>query len=166
MNKKIMTIILILVFVFAMSHVNSFTSKNHDFDGYFTMDVPGDYNFKDVSWCLPNGALGCSDEFTDENRDCLYRNESIIVYYYNDSVLLDGESDVLNHALGTLTSSYFYNYVGNDGELIILTQEYDDMGMFSKYLVGVSNEKDNEVVFVGGPDLGEVKRYAETIEFK
>lgn len=87
----------------------------------------------------------------------------IVVYYYNNSLLSQGESNALEHSLNVLTKSYLFQ-PQQDSDFIILT---NDVGMKAvpSYLAGVSNDDGSEVVFVGGRNLNDVKHYASTVEF-
>ena len=87
----------------------------------------------------------------------------IVVYYYNNSLLLGGESNTLEHVLNGLTTSYLYQ-ASKEGDLMILTND-EDMTKMPPYLEGKSSENGDEVVFVGGRSLNDVKHYANTIEF-
>ena len=163
MNKKflIVIVILVLILIFAFS---SLISANQDFDGKFTMNVPLGKHYSNVAWCLPNGGLGCEGEYREDNADCDIEEGDIVIYYYNNSLLVEGESNALEHALNGLTTSYFYQFDSRDGELYILT---NDIGMkaLPPFLVGKSNHDGSEVVFVGGNNLNDVKHFATTIEF-
>ena len=86
-----------------------------------------------------------------------------MVYYYNNSLLLGGESNTLEHVLNGLTTSYLYQ-ASKEGDLMILTND-EDMTKMPPYLAGKSSENGDEVVFVGGRSLNDVKHYANTIEF-
>ena len=163
MNKKVLIVIVILgvILLFAFS---SLISANQDFDGKFTMNVPLGNHYSDVAWCLPNGALGCKGEYREDNAGCDIENGDIVVYYYNNSLLAEGESNALEHALNGLTTSYLYQFDSRDGDLYILT---NDIGMnaLPPFLAGKSNDDGSEVVFVGGTSLNDVKHFAATIEF-
>ena len=92
------------------------------------------------------------------------KNE-FVVYYYNNSLLVEGESNALQHSLNGLNTSYLYKIEQNDGNLFVLT---NDIGMrnMPPYLVGTANDDGSEVVFVGGYNLNDLKRYAHSVEFK
>ena len=163
MNKKILVAIIILaialiVFVFP---VNLFAQ---DFDGHFTMNVPVGKQYRDISYCLPNGGLGSEAEYWEVNAGCDIEEGDIVVYYYNNSLLAEGESNAWQHALNGLTTSYLYQRASNDGNLVVLTNDID-MKKMPPYLAGKSNEDGSEAVFVGGKNLDDIKRYANTIEF-
>ena len=161
MGKKIILFgVLVLVFLVLLS----FNFANQDFDGKFTMNVPIGTHYSDTAYCLPNGKLGCVGEYWPDNSDCLIDDGDIVVFYYDDSLLQDGEANAYEHALGTLTNSYLYNLEQRDGDLIILTNSIE-MQNLPHYLAGKVSEGGNEVVFVGGKNLDDVKRYANSIEF-
>lgn len=165
MNKKILVIFLIIVFV-AILGVSSQNIFSQDFDGSFSMNVPLGQHYSDVAYCRENGALGCAREYwADSNDDCTIDENDIVVYYYDNSLLVDGEANAYDHALGALTTSYLYNLQDKDGRLMILTNDIS-MKNLPPFLVGVNNGDGSEVVFVGGYHLDELKDYANSIEFK
>lgn len=162
MGKKILTIFIIaFIALFALSSLN-FASQ--DFDGLFTMDVPLGQHYSNVAWCKPSGGLGCLNEYWEDNAGCDIEEGDMVIYYYNNSGLVDNEANAREHALNTLTTSYMYEYNGNDGDLIVLTNDID-MKAMPPYLVGKSSGDDSEIAFVGGKNLDDIKRYAGTIEF-
>ncbi|MGX8694292.1 MAG: hypothetical protein ACSW71_05225, partial [Methanobrevibacter sp.] len=125
MNKKVILILMIILALTSIMAVTSFKS-NQDFDGLFTMDIPAGQHFTDVAYCLPNGALGCSREYLDDNTGCELEQDDIMIFYYNDSYLVKGESNAWQHAVNDLTTSYFYQVVQDDGNSLVLT---NDLGM-------------------------------------
>ena len=165
MNKKALLIIIIIVAIISLVSINSIQSSRQDFDGLFEMNVPMGIHYRDIAYCLPNGRLGCVKEYWDENSGCDMSKGEIVIYYYDDSCLSGGESNTLDHAINTLTTSYFYKFNQNDGKLMILTNDLGSKNM-PPYIVGVSNDDDSKVVFVGGYDLNDLKYYANSIEFK
>ena len=164
MNKKVILILMIILALTSIMAVTSFKS-NQDFDGLFTMDIPAGQHFTDVAYCLPNGALGCSREYLNDNTGCELEQDDIMIFYYNDSYLVEGESNAWQHAVNDLTTSYFYQVVQDDGNSLVLT---NDLGMkvMPPYLVGVKNDDGSKAVFVGGHHLDDLKRYADSVEFK
>lgn len=164
MNKKVILIlIIIMAFIFIMA-VTSIKSSQ-DFDGLFVMDIPMGEHFTDVAYCLPNGALGCSREYLDDNTGCWLEDDDIMICYYNDSYLAQGESDAWQHAVNGLTTTYLYQIVQDDGNSLVLTNDIG-MKMMPPYLVGVKNDDGSKAVFVGGYHLDELKNYANSVEFK
>lgn len=163
MNKKILAAIIILSIVSLMC-VFSISMSAKNFDGHFTMNVPMGKQYRDIAYCLPNGGLGSIAEYWDVNTNCEIEDGDIVIYYYNNSLLSDGESSAWQHALNGLTTSYLYQRAPDDGNLVILTNDIDMKGM-PPYLAGKSNEDGSEAVFVGGRNLNDVKLYANTIEF-
>lgn len=143
-----------------MAPINS----TQDFDGHFTMKVPLGEHYRDVAWCLPNGALGCACEYREKDSSCEVTEGEMVVYYYNDSQLVEGESNAWQHAVNDLNKSYLYQIQPNDGNLLILT---NDIGMRSMppYLVGMPSDDKSEAVFVGGYNLEDLKNSANTIKF-
>ena len=164
MNKKVFVIAVILAIISLIVLFTIFHSSTQDFDGHFTMEIPSGTHYSDVAWCWANGALGCKGEYWDDDSDCVIGEKDIVVYYYNNSLLGDGESNAFEHAVNGLNTSYLFKIYQYDGDLIILT---NDLGMrrVPTFLVGKSSETGDEAVFVGGRDLDYVKHYADTIEF-
>ena len=101
----------------------------------------------------------------DEDTGCELEQDDIIVCYYNDSYLVEGESNAWQHAVNGLTTSYFYQVVQDDGNLLVLTNDIG-MKMMPPYLVGVKNNDGSKAVFVGGYHLDNLKNYANSVEFK
>ncbi len=161
MNKKIF--ILILFVIIALVVIMPITSTQ-DFDGNFTMEVPFCSHYSNVAWCWANGALGCSDEYWEENAGCDLDENEMVVYYYDDSLLMDGESNAFQHAVNDLTSTYLYEICQNEGNSLVLKTDYS-MHNTPKYLAGKVNDDASKVVFVGGQNLDDVMQYADTIEF-
>lgn len=163
MNKKLLIVIVILAIVLLIFSfpLNLFAQ---DFEGHFTMNVPMGKQYRDIAYCLPNGGLGSIAEYWEVNTDCEIDDGDIVVYYYNNSLLVEGESSAWQHALNGLTTSYLYQRAPDDGDLVILTNDVD-MRRMPPYLAGKSNDDGSEAVFVGGRNLDDVKRYASTIEF-
>ncbi|MBQ2653227.1 MAG: hypothetical protein IJF83_06685 [Methanobrevibacter sp.] len=164
MNKKVLLIMLLFA-VIASAALFAFAHSNQDFDGHFTMDVPFAKHYSDVAYCWPNGGLGCKCEYWEDGAGCDIEDGDIVIYYYNNSLLVEGESNAFEHAVNGLTTSYFYQIVQNDGDLIVLANDVE-MRRLPPFLVGKSSPNGDEVVFVGGRNLDNVKRYANSIEFK
>lgn len=164
MNKKVIFMLLIIIAFISIMAIGPINSTQ-DFDGQFTMDIPMGQNFRDVAYCLPNGALGCSREYLDDDTGCELEDDDIMVCYYNDSYLVEGESNAWQHAVNGLTTSYFYEIVQDDGNSLVLTNDIG-MRMMPPYLVGVKNDDASKAVFVGGYHLDDLKKYANSVEFK
>lgn len=163
MNKKVLLIIMIFA-VISLAAQFAVSQSNQDFDGHFMMNVPFGKHYRNVEWCHDNGALGCKAEYWDDDNGCVIGEKDIVVYYYNSSLLSQGESNVLEHALNVLTTTYLFQEYQLDGDLIVLT---NGLGMrrVPTFMVGKGSESGDEAVFVGGRDLDYVKQYASTIEF-
>lgn len=145
--------------------INAISYSNQDFDGLFTMNIPMGQHYSDVAYCKPNGELGCVKEYWEDNSNCKIDENEMVIYYYNNSLLVEGESNAFQHSINGLTGSYLYKFYQEDGNLLILT---NDIGMRNvpKYIVGQTNEDGSEVVFVGGYDLDNLKTFANSIKFK
>lgn len=163
MGKKILLAIVILALI-SITVVFAFQNNTQDFDGNFAMNVPIGKQYYDIAYCLPNGRLGSTMEYWDANSGCQMTEDEIVVYYYDDSYLVAGENNALEHAINTLTTSYLYKFSQNDGNLMILT---NDIGMrnMPPYIVGVVNDDASKVVFVGGYHLDNLKYYANSVKF-
>ena len=164
MNKKVLLIIVIFaiilfMFQFVLGH------SNQDFDGHFMMEVPFGDHYSNVAWCWANGALGCEGEYWEDSAGCELDDGEMIIYYYNNSLLCDGESNAWQHAVNGLTTSYLYEIYQNDGNSLVLTTNIGMRNM-PPYLVGKANQDGSEAVFVGSKNLDDAMRYANTIEFR
>ncbi|WP_407375315.1 hypothetical protein [Methanobrevibacter sp.] len=162
MGKKIFTIFLVAVIaVLALGSFAFATDEPYDtqnFGGSFNMTVHlGEVYVPSQS----NGSLGSVCEYINNNSDGNFRKGDINIYYYNESVLADNETDVLEHALGDLTTTYSYQINQND-DLIILQNDKEMCGI-PFFLVGKTNG--NEVVFLGGENMNELTQYANSIKF-
>lgn len=142
-------------------------NSTQDFDGNFTMDVPLGNHYRNVVWCLSNGhgALGCADEYWEDNAGCDLNVNDMVIYYYDNSLLYDGESNAWQHTVNDLTRYYLYEIYQDDGNSLVLKTDYC-MHNTPTYLVGKVNGDGSKVVFVGGHKLDDLKKYADTIEFK
>ena len=140
-------------------------NSTYDFDGLFTMDLPMGQEYSDMSWCLDNKRLSCAAEYWEKDAGCEIDGDEAVMFYYDDSLLVNGESNAFEHAVNVLTRTYLYKLYQKDGDLLILTNDID-MQNLPKYLVGVSNDDGSKAVFVGGYNLNELKAYASSIKFK
>ena len=139
-------------------------NSSQDFDGNFTMDVPMGKHYSNVAWCWSNGALGCADEYWADDAGCDLRENDMVVYYYDNSLLIGGESNAWQHAVDDLTTSYLYEIFQDDGNSLVLKTDVF-MHNTPPYLVGKPNEDGSKVVFVGGYHLNDLNRYIDTVEF-
>lgn len=164
MGKKLLLAIVILILI-SLTVVFAFQNNTQDFESDFTMNVPIGKVYYDSAYCLTNGRLGCVKEYWDVNSGCIMSEDDMVVYYYDDSCLVDGDGNVWQHAIDTLTTSYLYKPYQKEGDLVILT---NDIGMRNvpPYLVGVSNDDASKAVFVGGYHLDDLKYYINSIKFK
>ena len=163
--KKKWLILMVIMALVCITAVNSFASSSQDFDGLFTMDVPLGQHYSDLTWCHSNKALGCTKQYCEDNSDCVIGENGFAVYYYDDSQLSVGESNAAEHAVHVLTTTFIYDFYQSDGDLIILHNNIT-MRNLPEYVVGVTNDDGSKVVFVGGYDLNNLKRYADSVEFK
>jgi hypothetical protein len=140
-------------------------NSTQDFEGLFTMDVPLGQHYADVAWCRPNGRLGCEKEFWEDNAGCQIDDDEMVIFYYDNSQIVGGESNAWQHAINDLTTSYLYEISQNDEDAIVLTNDIE-MQNLPQYLVGKVNNDGSKVVFVGGYNLDDLKSYANSVAFK
>lgn len=140
-------------------------TSSQDFDGLFKMDVPIGQHYSNVAWCRANGALGCANEYWEKNAGCEIDGDEFVVYYYNNSQLVGVESNAWEHSINTLTTSYLYKIRQNDDDSIVLTNDIE-MRNLPKYLVGKVNSDGSKVVFIGGFNLNDLKKCADSVEFE
>lgn len=129
------------------------------------MDLPIGQEYSDISWCYSNKRLGCAAEYWEKDAGCEIDGDEAAIFYYDNSLLVGGESNAYQHAVDDLTKTYLYKAYQKDGNLLVLK---NDIGMrnLPEYLVGVGNDDGSKAVFVGGYNLDELKTYAKSIEFK
>ena len=163
-GKKFLLLIPILALIIVMM-LATFPLVTQNFDDLFTMNTQIGKHYSDVAYCLPNGALGCQKEYWEENSGCEINDDECVVYYYDNSWLVDGESNAWQHAINTLTGTYLYNISQEEGDLAILTNDLGARNM-PPDLVGVSNNDGSKVVFVGGFYLENLKACANSVVFK
>ncbi len=139
--------------------------STYDFEGLFTADLPIGQEYSDVSWCHSNKRLSCAAEYWENNAGCEIDGDEAVMFYYDDSLLVNGEQNAYQHAVNVLTKTYLYKFYQKEGNLLILT---NDIGMnnLPEYLVGVGNDDGSKAVFVGGYNLEKLKSYASSIKFK
>ena len=156
MGKKALLFMIILIIILITSvhayqngdsEFNSMFSSTQDFDGLFTMNVPLGKHYSDVAWCRSSGALGCLNEYWEDDAGCNIELDDMVIYYYNNSGLVEYESNAWQHSTNALTNSYLYKFYQNDGDLLVLTNEIGMKNM-PEYIVGKSNSDGSEVVFV------------------
>lgn len=112
MNKKLLIAIVVLILIIiSLIAMISFNLSSQGFDGHFTMDVPLGTHYSDVAWCRVNGGLGCECEYWEDNDDGIISEGDFVVYYYNNSLLVDGESNALDHAINDLTTVIYSNHI-------------------------------------------------------
>ncbi|WP_407424057.1 DNA adenine methylase [Methanobrevibacter sp.] len=84
MNKKWIILILLCVSFFAIGSVGAANLENYDFDGYFTMNVPGDVSFeKEINDTSENGF---------DMVNAAYMSENIVIFYMDSPTLSDNSS--------------------------------------------------------------------------
>ena len=109
--------------------------------------------------------MGCAKEYWERDAGCEIDRDEIVIYYYDNSLVCDGESNAWQHAINDLTTSYLYEIYQNDGDSIVLIN-YLGMRNMPPYLVGKVNNDGSQVVFVGGHNLDDLKKCANTVKFE
>ena len=152
MNKKIILFAGILfVSLLAINSVSAAQYVTHDFDGYFTMQVPDDVTFqKDV-----NTAVG-------ENNFITYQNENIVIMYCDSFFVSENSStyfiqtifEELNPDLSTCHESQ------EDGLLILEPTTNNDLNFIT-----VGKCSGNKVLIIVGDDLELIKGMAKSAKF-
>lgn len=158
-SKKFLLLLPFIALIF-VAVVSSVTIANQDFDGLFTMNTHIGEHFTEVWSCYQSKPLGCNKLYWEDNSD-----GELILVYYDDSNLMSYESNAWQYAINILNTTYLYKFYEEDGNLIVLTNDIT-MRNLPPYLVGVSNDDGSKAVFVGGYNLGELKTYAKSIEFR
>lgn len=159
--------LLIIIGIFFIVAFTSFVYSSQDFDGLFTMDVPLGKHYEDQSYCYQNKPLGCAKQYVDANdENCIIDEDEFAVYYYDDSLVFGSESNVAEHSVHVLTTTFLYEFYGEDGNLLILENQVEGMQNLPLYVVGAINDDGSKVVFVGGYDLNKLKNYAKSVKFE
>ncbi|MBE6509056.1 MAG: hypothetical protein E7Z77_06515 [Methanobrevibacter sp.] len=153
MNKKYL--LLFIVFILAMGSVSAANFDNHDFDGYFTMDVPNGATFqKDIN------------ETNEEGIKLIMAS-----YMNNDLAVMYMESPTFSEN----SSAWFYQsffeagnpdltkcYERQEGNLKILEPTTSNEASFP--IVGVS--RGDKIVVITGKDIDALKQMGNSVEFK
>lgn len=175
MSRKILTVFTIAFIAIFASTTLVLTNQdfafaqeipytNQNFDNLFTMEFPLGKEYVDISSNRSSGSLGSAREYVDNNSDGNLRQGDINIYYYDTSLLNSSQTNLLNHVLDDLTSTYSYQLNQNETDLIILQNENEMCGM-PFFLAGKASDDGSKVVFAGGENLSELEQYVKTIEF-
>ena len=164
MRKRVSTLMALAFIAFLVFTSLNFAEDepyiNQTLDGLVSLEVPLEKSFAPAS---VNGSLGSLREYCTNNTDGNFRNGSLILYYYNASVLDDNESDVVGHVLDDLVSTYHYKLNQNDEDMIILENDADMCGI-PPFLAGKGNGN-GSLVLIGGENLNELESYVNKLSF-
>ncbi len=153
MNKRYL--LLFIVFLLAIGSASAANFDNHDFDGYFTMDVPSGATFQ--------------KEINDTDEDgfhlvlASYMNDDLVITYMESPFNSENSSSwyyqtIFEGAFPELTKCY----ERQDGNLKIL--EPTTINETCVPLVGVSGG--NEMVMIVGKDIDVLKQMGNSVEFQ
>lgn len=158
MSKKIFSMLIVLLVFVSLASVFAVETTTHDFDGLFNMNVPSNEDFVTIDSNI-TGASVFGYNFNDEDPI----GDNIIVYYFNDSIVDDNDTNITEYVINTLdeNSTFKHPYV-EDGFIILSNQAIQHDGA---YMLITSNGNDTEVVGVVGDNLDDLKTYAESIAF-
>ncbi len=153
MNKKYL--LLFIVFLLAIGSASAANFDNHDFDGYFTMDVPSGATFqKDINETNEEGiklivANYMSNDFAIMYMDSPLNTENSSAWFYQ-SFFEVGNPD--------LTKCY----ERQEGNLKILEPTTSNEASFP--VVGVSSG--NKMIIIMGNDTDVLEQMGKSVEFQ
>ena len=138
-----------------MGSVSAADLENHDFDGYFSMDVPKGADFR-------NDTISFSENGTD-NVIVDYGGDKLEITYADAPLLFKNHSsDYYEVMFDLLYPGYVLNSTGSEGNLTVF-EAFDDFGETFP-VVGTANG--NRMIIVIGDDLDLVKQMGASIRFK
>ena len=152
MNKKYFLIMFIVLLV-TIGSVSAVNMEKHNFDNYFTMDIP------------EGSSVETQDDSENESEDDIalsFISEDWLVIYYN-SPALSGDSvtwlyqNTFNIVNEDLDGCIEYQ----DGDLRILRPENED----GNHLILVGTHSENETIMIMGTDFELVKEMAHTLKY-
>lgn len=154
-NKFIGIFVIFFVAIFAMSSVNATDLTHHNFDKYFSMDVPKGVDFEKEDFSIHENGLDVVEVY--------YYSEEVEIGYY-DSPMYSNE-----------TAAYFYQYMfklvnpdstkcyeSQEGNLRIIEPTTKNGDEFP--IVGLN--EDGRFIILDGYDVDLLKEMAYTAEFK
>ena len=152
MNKKYFLIMFIVLLV-TIGSVSAVNMEKHNFDNYFTMDIP------------EGSSVETQDDSGNESEDDIalsFISEDWLVIYYN-SAMFSGDSvswlyqNTFNIVNEDLDGCIEYQ----DGDLRILRPENED----GNHLILVGTHSENETIMIMGTDFELVKEMAHTLKY-
>lgn len=154
MNNKVMCLFTIFLAVIITMGVASATDlESHDFDDYFSMDVPQGTTFQKEDSSI-------NDEFKMDSVG--YMSDSLGVFYIDTQFFLEYTSYSLYQMMfENINVDLTKCYESQEGNLRILEPTTNDGVHFS--LVGTSSG--NKMVVLMGNDVSLLKEMGHTIEF-
>jgi len=155
MNRKFLGLcIIFLVAVLTMGAVGATNLERHDFDGYFSMDVPEGAAFeKQNSSTYENGI---------KIDSISYMSDSMVIFYMATPLLSEYSSYSLYQTMfESVNSDLTQCYESQEDNLRILEPTANDTVHFA--LVGTSSG--NKTVLLMGNDVALLKEMGHTIRF-
>ena len=138
-----------------LGSVSAADLESHDFDDYFSMDVPKGANFT-------NETISFAENGTD-NVIVDYEGDKLEITYADAPLLFKNHSsDYYEVMFDLLYPGYVLNSTGSEGNLTVF-EAFDDFGETFP-VVGTANG--NRMIIVIGDDLDLVKQMGASIRFK
>lgn len=154
MNKNVILLFAIfLVTVLAMGTVSAVNLENHDFDGYFSMDVPKDITFEKEDASI--------DENDFEASMITYMSNNLAIMYTDTLVSENSSYYLYQEAFQSANPDLTKCYESQEDNLRILEPTSSDDFHFA--LVGTSSG--NKIVMIMGNDVNLLKEIGHSIEF-
>lgn len=158
MSKKIFAILIVVMAFVSLASVFAVETTTHDFDGLFNMSVPSDEEFV----TLDSNITGASVFGYNFNEGDPIGN-NIIVYYFNESIVDDNDTNITEYVINTLDENSTFKHPSvEDGFTVLYNQVVQHDG---GYMLIASNDNETEVVGIVGDNLDDLKTYANSIEF-
>ena len=137
-----------------LGSVSAADLESHDFDDYFSMDVPKGAEFT-------NDAINSTENGTD-NVITVYMGDTLEIVYLDSPLLFENHaSDYFEVIFEALYPGVDLVSADQDGNLTVF-KVVDDGEIFSV----VATASENKMVFVIGDDLDLVKQMGDSIKFK
>ena len=153
MNKRFIGIF--VIFFVAVLAMGSVSAANHDFDGYFSMDIPKGTTFEKEDMSTNEGGV--------KMIDVVYMNDDLMVEY-SDNPAFSNESSVYVYQTTFELVNYDLTqcYETQDGNVTLLKPKVVDDEHFPMAFVGDGNK----IVMVAGKDSDSIKKMAKSVEFE
>lgn len=138
-----------------MASVSAADLESHDFDGYFSMDVPKGADFR-------NDTISFSENETD-NVIVAYMGETLEIAYVDAPILFKNQSsDYFEVMFDLLYPGYVLNNTGSEANMTVF-EATDDFGE-SIPVAGIADG--NKMLIVIADDLDLVKEMGSSARFK